>query len=165
MSKRFLLAIGALGVVTAGANATVWAFNGVMDGLQEVPPNASPGTGSFTGTIDDVTGAFTLTGTYTGLLAGVTASHIHGPAPVGANGPVIVALTHTGGTSGTLTGGGTISLAQVADMMAGLHYVNVHTQAFPGGEIRGQIGVVPEPGTIVALGLGAILLVRRRRKA
>lgn len=145
------------------ANATVWNFFGNMDGLQEVPPNASPGLGFFNGTLDDVTGIITLTGSFSGLLSSVSAAHIHGAAPPGVNAGVVLPLTTTGSTSGTLTGNGVYTPQRVADLLAGLHYVNVHTSMFPGGEIRGQI-VVPEPATMAALGLGVAALVRRRMR-
>lgn len=147
------------------ASATIWTFGGLMDGLQENPPNGSPGFGAFSGTLDDITGAITLTGGYSSLVAPVTAAHIHGPALPGFNGPVILPLTTSGGTSGTLNGVGTYTGPQITDLLAGKHYVNVHSTAFPGGEIRGQITVVPEPGTLAAIGLGAAALIRRRRSA
>jgi hypothetical protein len=59
-----------------------------------------------------------------------------------------------------------ITPAQVAYLEAGYLYLNVHTSVFPGGEIRGQLLMVPEPGTAALLGLGlstATLLARRKR--
>ena len=53
---------------------------------------------------------------------------------------------------------------QMADLQNGLYYVNVHTSLFPGGEIRGQLGLVPEPGTIVLIGTGALGLLAVARK-
>ncbi len=159
---RIACAVGAL-VTVSMASAFTWTLSGLMDGSQEVPPNASPGFGSFTGTLDDVTGAITLSGTFGGLIAAATAAHIHGPALPGVNGPVILPLTVSNATSGTVTGNGIFTAAQVADLLAGRHYVNIHTSTFPGGEIRGQITAVPEPGTLAALGLGAAALLRRRK--
>lgn len=162
LALRMTCAASALMAVSM-ASAFTWTLTGLMDGSQEVPPNASPGFGSFTGTLDDVTGAITLSGTFGGLIAAATAAHIHGPALPGVNGPVILPLTVSNATSGTVTGNGVFTAAQVADLLAGRHYVNVHTSAFPGGEIRGQITAVPEPGTLAALGLGAAALLRRRK--
>lgn len=136
-------------------------FFGTMDGLQEVPPNASQGIGSFTGTLSGLN--ITITGTFSGLTAPVTAAHIHGPAMPGVNGPVIMALTIDNATSGSFSGNGTFTAQQAMDLAAGLHYVNIHNAAFPGGEIRGQIQVVPEPATMAVMGLGAAALIRRRR--
>ena len=52
-------------------------------------------------------------------------------------------LTATAGTpdtSGTLTGGGTLTADQITGMLAGMTYLNIHTTAHSGGEIRGNIG-------------------------
>jgi hypothetical protein len=50
-------------------------------------------------------------------------------------------------------------------MFAGKSYLNIHTTAFPGGEIRGFLTLVPEPGTFALLGLGAIgMAMHSKRK-
>ncbi|MBI4580600.1 MAG: CHRD domain-containing protein [Planctomycetes bacterium] len=166
MKKPILVAALAAMVVlgTGQAFGTVRLFTASLDGLQEVPPVATPGTGSATATLDDVTGDVVLTsGSYTSLVAGTTAAHIHGPAPVGVNAGVLIPLSTTGGTSGTLSGSGTLSAANTANMIAGLMYVNVHTSFKPGGEIRGQLIEVPEPATLGLMGLCGLLVLRRRR--
>jgi len=61
--------------------------------------------------------------------------------------------------------------AQLPNILAGRSYLNFHTTQFPGGEIRGQITVVPEPSTLALLGTvaaGALPLagatIRRRQR-
>ena len=119
----------------------------------------------------------------------LVAAHIHAPAPPGANSPVVwgffgtpmndnqpmnVTLTPFAsgvggtfaGTWDTLEGNNTTFTAQVQNILAGLSYINFHTTQFAGGEIRGQITVVPEPETyaLMLAGLGAMGLLARRRK-
>lgn len=164
-SQKNLLALAAALALSGAAQAAVFVAN--LEGAQEVPPNASPGTGSATLLVNDATLAFTLTGSYSGLLADVTAAHIHAPALPGVNAGVIVPLAHTGGTAGTLSGAGVLTAEQFGWIQGGLAYVNVHTGQLPGGEIRGQL-VVPEPGTyavMAGLGLCAFAAYRRFRRS
>ncbi len=110
-------------------------FNALIDGLQEVPPVTSPGTGIGCFTLNpDNTLSFNIT--FGGLLGVETAAHIHGPAPIGVNAGVIFPLPLGSPKIGVV---GPLTAAQVADLAGGLHYVNIHSTLFPGGEIRGQI--------------------------
>jgi len=166
MKTAFTLLLPVLGLLLAPGitSATVWNLSASLSGLNEVPANPSPGIGVATLSLDDVTGAVTLTGSFSGLISPATVSHIHGPAPTTANAGVLLPLTVTASTSGTLTGGGTLSAANVGNMLNGLTYVNVHTGTLPGGEIRGQIYLVPEPATAAFLGLGLATIGLRLRR-
>lgn len=163
MQKRAVMMVAAVGAVSAlcgvaSGDIFTWTFG--LDGSQEVPPVNTPGTGTATVTLDSDTGLVTVEGTYMDLLANANAAHIHGLADFGENADVIVPLIVSGGTTGTVTGSGTLSPDLVAGMIDGLTYVNVHTDMFPGGEIRGQI--VPAPAGLALFGIG-VLAARRRR--
>ncbi|GJQ28582.1 MAG: hypothetical protein HBSAPP03_04660 [Phycisphaerae bacterium] len=133
-------------------------------GLQEVPPNASPATGVISGTYDDVTNLLTYSLNFTGLVAPTSAAHFH-MAPPGVAGPVMIgpAGFPLGVTFGAYGNSHVLTATQETDFLAGLWYFNIHTQVFPGGEIRGQINPVPAPGVAAVLGLGGLLAARRRR--
>jgi CHRD domain len=139
MSKaRMLLATIALGagVVLAGP-AFAEKLKAVLDAKSEVPPNASTATGTADIDFDPATKKLTWKLSYSGLSGPATAAHFHGPAEVGKNASVAVPITNAG--SSPVEGSATLTDAQAADMMAGRCYVNVHTAANPGGEIRGQV--------------------------
>jgi hypothetical protein len=106
-----------------------------LSGDQEVPPVTTSASGSGTITINDdksVSGSVTTTG-----IAG-TAAHIHDGAP-GKNGPVIVPLGKTAENTWSVPAGAKLTDAQYAELKAGNLYVNVHSAANKGGEIRAQL--------------------------
>jgi hypothetical protein len=132
--------LGGIGGIGGAAATTTYQvmLNGAQDSLTGVT-----GTGMATVTLNTTTGAVSVTnGTYTGLTGAATLAHIHGPAAPGAVGDVIVPLTVTSGapvTSGTFGGSGTLTTVQIGYMTGGMTYLNVHTAAHTGGEIRGNI--------------------------
>jgi hypothetical protein len=142
---------------------------------------------SFTVTVNGID----VTGTQTPDTSdNLVAAHIHGGAPAGMNASVVwgffgmpfnaaspsdvVMTPFPTGAGGTFTttwlmnqGNGTTLTDQLPNLLGGLTYINFHTVANPGGEIRGQILPVPEPATITLLGLGALGVISygwRRRK-
>jgi hypothetical protein len=150
----------ALFCLSASASANTHQFMVPMNGAQETPPNSSTATGSCTATLDDVTGAVTFSGTFSGLAANATAAHIHGLAGPGVAAAVLIPATSvTAATDGTFSGSGTLSAANVTGMLAGQTYCNVHDATFPSGEIRGQLVGNPVPALPLPLvGLLALAL-------
>jgi len=158
ISKAVLCAV-AIGW-TSQAQAFVWNFNDQMDGLQEVPPNASPATGLITGTYDDVTNMLDIQWTFENLTSAQTNAHIH-KGERGVAGGVVFPLPL--GSPGVFQA--TLTDAQELDLMSELYYINIHTQNFPSGEIRGQMVPVPEPACLAAIGVAIAALSRNRRSS
>jgi len=148
------------------AEATLWSFNNIfIDGLQETPPNASPGSGLGQATLDDVSGAMSVSGNFSGLISPASDAHIHCCAAAGTPAGVLFGLTFTPATSGTFSGNAVLSPANIANVLNGLSYINIHSSAFPGGEIRGQLlNPVPEPASCLILVTGAAALATVRRR-
>lgn len=124
-----IFAFGSYSSIASAADIKV-----TLAGDQEVPPVKSAGTGSgmiAIGADKSVSGSVTTTG-----IAG-TAAHIH-EAAAGSNGPVAITLTKNG-DSYAVPAGAKLTDAQFASFQSGNLYVNVHTAANPGGELRGQL--------------------------
>jgi len=111
-------------------------FKADLKASNEVPPNDSKGSGALTATYDDASKKLSWKGNVTGLSGPATAAHFHAGDP-GKNGAVVVPIA--GADKGAFEGSATLTDAQAADMMAGKWYVNVHTAANKGGELRGQL--------------------------
>lgn len=127
------------------------------------PPPTTPGavytatlaaqsgvTSNATGTATlTMTGALTgnLTVSFSGLTSAQTAAHIHGPNPT-SNDAVLITLPNGNFTNHAVT----FTQAQFTDLQAGRHYVNIHTNNYTGGEIRGTL--MPQSGTSSGAGFG-----------
>jgi hypothetical protein len=131
----------------------------------------SSGTGLFTGTLDTVTNVFTYTVNYSGLSSNVTLGHIHGPFTVGgtansagvilnfdpaatasplASGATFVKGATSGSATGTVTLNASTAISTTVNgdslkklLLAGKTYANIHTVNNGGGEVRGQVTIVP----------------------
>jgi hypothetical protein len=111
-----------------------------LDGLGEVPPNMMGGTGDAAVTYERRTQQMRFKLAYAGLSGGASAAHFHGPSSADANGPAVVSISVLpGAPQGSVEGQATLTDGQAADLLAGRWYVNIHTVANPGGEIRGQV--------------------------
>jgi len=126
-----LVAIALTAAASAGAQTVQLSLNGA----QEVPPVATSasGTGSITvGPDQSVTGSVTTVG------VDGTMAHIH-LAATGQNGPVIVPMVKTAEGVWSIPAGAKLNDAQLQSFKDGSLYINVHSAAFKGGEIRGQL--------------------------
>lgn len=190
------LLLPAIVTLSGLAHASVLVTEANLDGLSESPPNASPGIGTATVTYDSVAHTLALDVTFSGLLGTTTASHIHAATAVAGSGTAGVAtqtpfftgfpigvtagsylhtfdLTDTASfnSSFVTANGGTAASAEAALAAAlndGKAYLNIHSSLFAGGEIRGFLAPVPEPGAyalIAGLGLCGFGVWRRVKRA
>lgn len=196
-SIRNWAAAGLLLAAATGANATTYTT--ILTGAKEATPNTSDAIGAAAVTFDASTHVLEISTAFAGLLGNSTAAHIHCCTTVPGDGTAGVASqtpSFTGFPLGVQTGayshtfdtslasswnsaflsayGGSTSGAEAA-LLAGLNagsaYLNIHSSAYPNGEIRGflmPINAVPEPAEIAMLGLGlpaVLMMARRRRKS
>jgi CHRD domain len=136
LKTKTLLTTLALGIAFAGP-AFAEKMKATLDAKSETPPNTSTATGMADIDYDAASKKLTWKLTYSGLTGPATAAHFHGPAEPGKNAGVAVAIPNA--TTSPNQGSATLTDAQAADLLAGKYYVNVHTAANPGGEIRGQV--------------------------
>lgn len=141
--KQFLIPFALLGL--ASPLAAQNQFRASLNGLQETPPNASAAVGWGTAILN-ASGTVTYHVETVGLVA--TSAHIHVGA-VGVPGGIIVTLSG-GPTTWDGTSAAPLSAPDIASLRAGGTYFNVHTAAFGGGEIRGQILATPAEFAISA---------------
>jgi hypothetical protein len=184
-----LLTLAGLLVATPAAATTITLPTLTLAGSKENPPNLSPATGTAVLTYNDVAHTLQVLLDFSGLTIASTDAHIHCCTDAPANVGVAVGFQPQftpGTTSGSFNmvfdltnsaiytaafrnnfGGGTAAgseAALVAGLFAGRAYVNVHTSNNPGGEIRSFTTPVPEPSTLLLVGLGATLLAARARR-
>lgn len=114
----------------------VQSLRATLSSAAEVPSISSAASGSLEASFDRASSVLRWKLSYTGLSGPATMAHFHGPAMPGANAGVAVPIPNV---ASPVEGQATLTPAQVADLMAGKWYVNVHTAKHPSGEIRGQV--------------------------
>jgi len=173
-----LLALGAGGVCAGPAQGAVREFEATLLGSNEVPPNASPATGSAEVFLNDATDLLTINLIFSGLVAPASAAHIHCCTTPGHSAPIVLPFSAAdgfpfGATSGTFSHtydlatalSGISEAAFITGLEAGEAYTNIHNATFPGGEIRGFLTPIPEPSSIALLGLGFAAVAGLRWRA
>jgi hypothetical protein len=144
--RAVMILAGLIGAVCVGvlAVAAPLSFKVPLTGTQQVPPVQTTGSGTADLTYDPSTRVVTWSVTYSGLSGPATMAHFHGPAEQGKNAGVVIWLSKQGSPAESpIKGEATLTPEQAQQFMAGEWYVNVHTQAHPTGEIRGQV-VLPK---------------------
>lgn len=138
--NTLLACAGALALLGANlGHADTLNLGATLSGAAEVPPNTSAGMGQLQAEFDKGTSTLSYTLRYSGLSGPVKAGHFHGPAEAGKNVGVALGISNIG--ESPVQGRAVLTAAQAADLLAGKWYVNLHTAANPGGEVRGQVGV------------------------
>ncbi len=130
-------------LIAAPALAETQHFTADLSGKSEVPPNDTAGTGTADITYDTDSKTLQWTVTYEGLTGPATAAHFHGPASPEENAPPVVPVE--GDLASPIKGSKDLTADQADNLQKGMWYFNIHTDANPKGEIRGQ--VVPADGT------------------
>ncbi len=122
-------------------------FLNLMSGFQEIPPNESPGFGLGLYVLSDDLTSLDFVKAWVDVIGGTcVGAHFH-RAPAGVNGPIVrgydpaLFATPAGALVSSWRRGDAQSLTEalVMEMFLNNIYFNIHTQRWPGGEIRGQL--------------------------
>jgi hypothetical protein len=138
MFRRVLLATVLSAAFVSAASAATVSYSARLSGSRENPKTDSKGTGKMDATFDTKTKELKYTLTFDGLSGPATAAHLHGPATAKQNAGVVAPLGDKNPVS-PVSGTATLTDDQAKALQSAKIYVNVHTAAKPGGEIRGQL--------------------------
>ena len=190
--KKILLSTVLLSALVQAQASTIQfdllgkAGAGLLAGNENGTVNGTPGSGGEVGAgilFDDVLNQLTLNigwgvaNGFANLTGTTTGGHLHAPTASGGvaaftqNAGVRIPLDglagwNTSASSGGFSGTVAIAPGDVAALLNGQFYLNVHTSMNGGGEIRGNLVAVPEPSSLllVAAGAGVLLMGRRFRR-
>ncbi|TWT77993.1 CHRD domain protein [Posidoniimonas polymericola] len=173
-SLPMLAIVAALATPLASSadHLTEWTFP--LSTAQANPPAVIPSgdplpTGMASVIIDSDAMSITWDVDYQDLTGPIVSpgAHFHGPAMLGSNAGVQIFLTDGDPpepASGNLSGMASLTSQQLDDVLSGLWYLNVHTEANPAGELRAQVMNVPEPASAALIAaMGAMAFGIRRR--
>lgn len=132
--KQLTTTVAACAMLASPAFAETVKYTADLTAGAEVPPTDSAATGTADVTVDTEAHTLTWKVMVDGLTGDPTAAHIHGPAAEGENAPPVIDMS-----AAIMDGNADITDAQLSDLEAGNYYVNVHTEEYPDGEIRGQL--------------------------
>lgn len=117
-----------------------------LTGIQEVPAQKNAATGRIDVTYNKSNRILSYDLQFVGLSGNLVAGHFHANAPLGMNAPVLIPIPGLPASpTGSVKGSVTIPADKEKDLLNGLFYVNMHTAANPGGEIRAQIEFLDQP--------------------
>ncbi len=145
MNRKLLLLFLVFGFLALPGSAFAQVFDIKLSGDQEVPTTDSQATGECLAYLNNAQTQLTVICQHD--VANPVAAHIH-RAPAGENGSVILPFNYA---SSPFKATFSVSNQDVADLLAGNLYVNVHSPEFPDGEIRGQIGPAASGGVYFPL--------------
>jgi len=123
-------------LASAPALAAVVTFRADMKGSNEIPPTSSNGTGTLLATFDNANMELRWEGSYAGLSSKVIAIHFRGPAAPNENANIEFQITSR---QPRFAGSARLNERQAANLIAGRWYININTEDYPRGEIRGQV--------------------------
>lgn len=193
MKRQSVILLFVLASAAISLSAAPMTFSAHLSGPAEFPANASPGTGLSFVTIDPDAHTMSVSVDFSGLIGLTTAAHIHIVAPPNPTGPVATTVpTFPGFPLGVMAGNyerifdtleegtynpmflnnmmnmGNVAAAEAtlfAAIQDGNAYLNIHSDEYQAGEIRGFLAPVPEPATLAlaAAALAALAGIRRTR--